>query len=117
MLSASHLKRSGRWPVQPEISIIEQIFLTQILTQKGLISPQGRGDNSRVIRPSCPQCGEADYKKNGKTHYRKQNYQCRHCGREFVMELDRKPVSQEQKKLVNKLLLERISLRGICRVA
>ena len=68
-----------------------------------------------VIRTECPRCGEADYKKNGQTHYGKQNYQCRRCGREFVMELDRKPVSEEKEEYVRKLLLERISLRGICR--
>ena len=68
-----------------------------------------------VIRTECPRCGEADYKKNGQTHYGKQNYQCRRCAREFVMELDRKPVSEEKEEYVRKLLLERISLRGICR--
>jgi insertion element IS1 protein InsB len=69
-----------------------------------------------VIRTACPRCGEADYKKNGRTYYGKQNHQCRCCGREFILEVDREPVSQEQKDYVQKLLLERVSLRGICRV-
>jgi insertion element IS1 protein InsB len=68
------------------------------------------------IRTACPHCGATDYKKNGKTHYGKKNYQCRRCRREFVLEVDREPVSPEQQELVKKLLLERLSLRGICRV-
>ena len=69
-----------------------------------------------MIRNTCPRCEESDYKKNGKTHQGKQNYRCRRCGREFIRELDHDPVSPEQQELVKKLLLERISLRGICRV-
>ena len=69
-----------------------------------------------MIRNACPRCEETDYKKNGKTHQGKQNYRCRRCGREFIRELDRDPITPEQQELVKKLLLERISLRGICRV-
>src|SRR5574342_446634 len=68
------------------------------------------------IRNACPRCEKTDYKKNGKAHHGKQNYQCRRCGREFIRELDRDPITPEQQELVKKLLLERISLRGICRV-
>src|SRR5512138_1929777 len=68
------------------------------------------------IRNTCPRCEESDYKKNGKAHHGKQNYRCRRCGREFIRELDRNPIAPEQQELVKKLLLERISLRGICRV-
>src|SRR5512144_1422652 len=70
-----------------------------------------------MIRSACPRCEETDYKKNGQTHHGKQNYQCRRCGRAFIQELDREPVSLEQQALIKKLLLERLSLRGICRVA
>ena len=69
-----------------------------------------------MIRNTCPRCEASDYKKNGKTHHGKQNYRCRRCGREFIRELDPDPVSPEQQELVKKLLLERISWRGICRV-
>ena len=69
-----------------------------------------------MIRNACPRCEETDYKKNGKAHRGKQNYHCRRCGREFIRDLDRDPVSPEQQELVKKLLLERLSLRGICRV-
>src|SRR5512144_398377 len=69
-----------------------------------------------MIRTTCPRCDETDYKKNGKTHHGKQNYRCRRCGREFIQALEREPVTLEQQALVKKLLLERLSLRGICRV-
>jgi transposase-like protein len=38
------------------------------------------------------------------------------CGRQFVINLTNKTVSDETKQLIDKLLLERISLRGIARV-
>jgi IS1 family transposase/transposase-like protein len=69
-----------------------------------------------MIRNAYPRCEETDYKKNGRTHQGKQNYRCCRCGREFIRDLDRDPISLEQQELVKKLLLERISLRGICRV-
>ena len=50
---------------------------------------------------------------NGHTHHGKQNYQCLDCHRQFVAES--RLINDTTKKLVKKLLLERISLRGICR--
>ena len=55
-----------------------------------------------MIRTTCPRCDETDYKKNGKTHHGKQNYRCRRCGREFIQELERQPVTLEQQALVKK---------------
>ncbi len=65
---------------------------------------------------SCPSCGSSLIKKNGHTHYGKQNYGCKSCGRQFVENGQAWFVSKQEKELVNKLLLERISLAGICRV-
>ena len=61
----------------------------------------------------CPQCGLSHTKKNGHTHYGKQNHQCLACGRQFV--LDSQRIAAATRELVRKLLLERIPLRGICR--
>lgn len=61
----------------------------------------------------CPQCGLSHIKRNGHTSYGKQNYQCQACGRQFVE--DSQEVSDEKKELIRRLLLERLSLRGICR--
>jgi insertion element IS1 protein InsB len=64
--------------------------------------------------PSCPQCGLSHSKRNGHTHYGKQNYQCLSCRRQFVKGAHR--IDAATRDLVKKLLLERVSLRGICRV-
>ena len=63
---------------------------------------------------SCPQCGLSHSKKNGHTHYGKQNYRCLECGRQFVANSQR--IDEKTRTQVKKLLLERVSLRGICRV-
>ena len=64
----------------------------------------------------CPHCESTNIKKNGHTHYGKQNYQCTDCERQFVESGQSWFVSESEKSLINKLLLERISLSGICRV-
>ena len=68
-----------------------------------------------VTRDGCPQCGSQQYKKNGHIHNGKQNHQCKVCERQFVGQTDQHRISDEQRALVERLLLERISLRGICR--
>lgn len=64
--------------------------------------------------PRCPRCGLSHTKRNGHTHYGKQNYQCTACRRQFVQ--DSQHISDETRSLVKRLLLERLSLRAICRV-
>ena len=64
----------------------------------------------------CPHCGSETIKKNGKTHYGKQNHYCKSCDRQFVENGQEWFVSEKDKSLINSLLLERISLSGICRV-
>jgi hypothetical protein len=65
---------------------------------------------------NCPHCQSINIKKNGHTHYGKQNYQCKDCQRQFVESGQDWFVSPSEKALIRKLLLERISLSGICRV-
>jgi len=62
----------------------------------------------------CPLCGLSHIKRNGYTHYGKQNYRCKDCDRQFVE--DSQHIGEEVKDLIKVLLLERLSLRGICRV-
>ncbi len=64
----------------------------------------------------CSHCQSEITKKNGHTHYGKQNYYCHDCKRQFVEGGQEWFVSQSDKLLIDKLLLERISLSGICRV-
>jgi transposase-like protein len=68
-----------------------------------------------IIREVCPRCKTATYKKNGHIHNGKQNHQCKNCGRQFVDCFEQYLVSDETRDLIERLLLERISLRGICR--
>ena len=65
---------------------------------------------------SCPRCGSYHTIKNSYTHNGKPKNECKDCGRQFVINPSQKKVSDETKQLIDKLLLERISLRGIARV-
>lgn len=62
----------------------------------------------------CPRCQLSHIKRNGHTYYGKQNYQCKLCERQFVIR--DQTISPDKQELIKSLLLERISLRGICRV-
>ena len=64
----------------------------------------------------CPKCHSHHIVKNGSIHNGKQKYKCKECNRQFVENPKNKPVSDEQKEYIKKLLLERISLAGIARV-
>jgi insertion element IS1 protein InsB len=68
-----------------------------------------------IIRDICPQCQSPKYKKNGHIPHGKQNYQYKDCGRQLVDCLAQNLVSDDTRALIERLLVERISLRGICR--
>src|ERR687895_564856 len=68
-----------------------------------------------VIRDVCPCCQSPKYKKNGHIHNGKQNHQCKDCGRQFVQSFAQYHISDDTRALIERLLVERISLRGICR--
>jgi insertion element IS1 protein InsB len=55
------------------------------------------------------------YKRNGHMHTGEQNHCCKACGRAFVLVSENYVSTEEQRALIARLLLERISLRGICR--
>lgn len=68
-----------------------------------------------VPREACPPCGSTWYKRNGHIHTGKQNHRGKLCGRAFVLQPENQVITGAQRTLVERLLLERISLRGICR--
>jgi insertion element IS1 protein InsB len=68
-----------------------------------------------VVKDMCPGCGSIQFKKNGHIHRGKQNHQCKACGRQFVASAEERLISDERRTLIEHLLRERISLRGICR--
>jgi insertion element IS1 protein InsB len=68
-----------------------------------------------VIRDVCPRCQSFRYKKNGHIHNGEQHHPCHDCGRQFVDCFEQYLVSDDTRTLIERLLVERISLRGICR--
>lgn len=64
----------------------------------------------------CPHCGAVRIVKNGHAHTGKQRYLCRVCGRQFTLNHAHVPIPPETVALVDRLLSERLSHRGICRV-
>jgi insertion element IS1 protein InsB len=68
-----------------------------------------------VVRDACPGCGSIQFKRNGHLHGGKQNHQCKACGRQCVASADERIMASEQRLLIEHLLCERISLRGLCR--
>jgi insertion element IS1 protein InsB len=68
-----------------------------------------------VIRKVCPQCQSSQYKKNGLMHNGKQNHHCHDCGRQFVQCYEQYRIAEDKQSLIERLLIERISLRSICR--
>ena len=65
---------------------------------------------------TCPACQSKEIKRNGHIHNGKHNYQCKICGRQFVANATKRYVSEQEREMIDRLLLERISLAGICRV-
>ena len=57
----------------------------------------------------CPQCESNQISKNGKIHNGQQNYRCKNCGRQFIEKPQKKSITKDSKKLIDRLLLEKIS--------
>ncbi len=67
--------------------------------------------------PVCPICASFQTVKNGHIHNGKQRFKCHDCGRQFVEQPTKKVIDQTTRELIDRLLLERISLAGIARAA
>ena len=86
-----------------------------LLLTKNAYRYSGGQQTAMLVRETCPKCGSNRYKKNGHIHNGKQNHQCHDCGRQFVQCCEQYRIAQEKRGLIERLLVERISLRGICR--
>ena len=62
---------------------------------------------------NCPTCSSAQTVKNGRIHNGKQRFLCRECGRQFVEQPSKRVIDAATRELIDRLLLERISLAGI----
>ncbi len=65
--------------------------------------------------PACPLYTSAQTVKNGRIHNGKQRFKCRDCGRQFIEQPTQKVIDLATHELIDRLLLERISLAGIAR--
>ena len=71
--------------------------------------------HAMVIRNVCPRCQSPKFKKNGHIHHGKQNHHCHDCKRQFVDCFAQYLLAEDKRTLIERLLLERLSLRGTCR--
>lgn len=67
--------------------------------------------------PTCPNCSSEQTVKNGHIHNGKQRFKCHECGRQFVENPQKIVIDRDQRELIDRLLLEKISLAGIARAA
>lgn len=88
--------------------------LTHLIVEQQLV--ERHCPSKTNLKQPCPSCGSLHTIKNGSTHNGKSKCQCNECGRQFVLNPSQKTVSEETKQLIDRLLLERLSLRGIERV-
>jgi transposase-like protein len=63
----------------------------------------------------CPICSSSQTVKNGDIHNGKQRFKCHDCGRQFIEQPTKKTIDPATRELIDRLLLERISLAGIAR--
>src|SRR5579883_1148887 len=70
---------------------------------------------STVVTP-CPRCSASHVVRNGPNTAGTPTFRCRACGRRFVADPQKGPVSDEKRSLIRRLLGERLSLRAIARV-
>jgi transposase-like protein len=61
----------------------------------------------------CPDCHTDQVIKNGSNGTGKPKYACKACGHQFVDDPQWRVISDDTKALIDRLLLERISLAGI----
>lgn len=65
----------------------------------------------------CPRCHGTYLVKNGRIHTGKPTGLCRTCGRQFVEHPQHRVIGTDTNRLIDKLLLEQLSLAAIARVA
>jgi transposase-like protein len=65
----------------------------------------------------CRHCQSEALVKNGNTRAGSQRAQCKDCGKTLAVEPKSRAVTPEKEALIERLLEERTTIRGICRAA
>lgn len=65
--------------------------------------------------PACPIYASSQTVKNGHIHNGKQRVRYHACERQFVEHATKQVIAQATRELIDRLLLERISLAGIAK--
>jgi len=65
--------------------------------------------------PPCSRCAATHVVRNGLNSAGTPTFRCRVCGHRFVANPRHRPVPEEKRVLIRRLLLERLSLRAIVR--
>jgi insertion element IS1 protein InsB len=65
----------------------------------------------------CPRCSSQHTVKHGRIHNGKAKRMCKDCRRQSVPAATKKVITPQSWELIDKLLLEKIPLAGIARVA
>ncbi len=65
---------------------------------------------------TCRYCQSKNVIGYGHIHNGKKRYMCHDCHRQFTPSAQKKYISKEQREMVDKMLLERISIAAISRV-
>jgi insertion element IS1 protein InsB len=68
-----------------------------------------------VVRDVCPRCQSPKSKTNGHLHHGKQHHQCHDCGRQLVDGSAQYLLAEDTRALSERLLVERLAVRGIGR--
>ena len=89
--------------------------MSVVLLTKNAYQAGGGQEPATIIRDVCPRCKSPKYKKNGHIHNGKQNHHCHGCGRQCVHCCEQYLIAEDKRGLIERLLVERIVLRGICR--
>ena len=63
----------------------------------------------------CPKCGSSAVVKNGSIANGKKKFSCKECSRQFVENPERRRITDAEWRIVDRLLLEKISTAGIAR--
>lgn len=63
----------------------------------------------------CPKCGSSYVVKNGSIANGKKKFLCKECSRQFVEHPQNRQISDAEWRIVDRLLLEKISIAGIAR--